>query len=184
MTSKEFEELLDDAYVASLPSDRFSQKYDDEEIAVEMLLMDSEGEFQQEDSEDDKPLSMLRTTLKKQVKEKISLQAIGLTQKAYRRAIMSGLTASTSASPNRVKSSSRRASSNVPPMELEKSKPYVPKEIRLTSSMHQPERTPRRRCALCSTKVHPVRIDWKCPTCEVPLCLGKEKTCSQTYHSN
>ncbi|KAG5878847.1 hypothetical protein JTB14_018986 [Gonioctena quinquepunctata] len=47
-----------------------SDENDDEEIAVGMLLMDSEGEFQQEDSEDDMPLSMLRTTMKKQVKEK------------------------------------------------------------------------------------------------------------------
>ncbi|KAG5891636.1 hypothetical protein JTB14_001806 [Gonioctena quinquepunctata] len=77
--SKEFEKLLDDAYVGSLSSDNESvdsdvidsdEKNDDEEIAVEMLLMASEGEFQQEDSEDDMPLSMLRTTQKKQVKEK------------------------------------------------------------------------------------------------------------------
>ncbi|KAG5893818.1 hypothetical protein JTB14_027855 [Gonioctena quinquepunctata] len=46
------------------------EKNYDEEIAVEMLLMDSEGEFQQKDSEDDLPLSMLCTTLEKQVKEK------------------------------------------------------------------------------------------------------------------
>ncbi|KAG5884092.1 hypothetical protein JTB14_001298 [Gonioctena quinquepunctata] len=69
MTSKEFEELLDDAYVDSLTSDNESVDSDvidsdernyDEEIAIEMLLMDSEGEFQQEDSEDDMPLSMLK----------------------------------------------------------------------------------------------------------------------------
>lgn len=104
------------------------------------------------------------------------------TSKAFRRAIVAGLTASTLASSNRVKSSSRRASSHVPQLEIKKSKPYVPQEIRLTSSMHQPERTSRRRCALCSTKAHPVRTDWKCSTCEVPLCLGKEKNCFQTYH--
>ncbi|KAG5890233.1 hypothetical protein JTB14_031160 [Gonioctena quinquepunctata] len=59
MTSKEFEELLDDAYVDFLPFDNESvdsdEKNYDEEIAVEMLLMPSEGEFQLEDSEDDMP---------------------------------------------------------------------------------------------------------------------------------
>ncbi|KAG5888049.1 hypothetical protein JTB14_032858 [Gonioctena quinquepunctata] len=76
MTSKEFEELLDDAYVDSLPSDNESVDSDvidsDEKNYDEEIAVDSKGKFQQEDSEDDMPLSMLRTTLKKQVKGKVS----------------------------------------------------------------------------------------------------------------
>ena len=40
----------------------------------------------------------------------------------------------------------------------------------------------RRRCALCSTKAKQVRTDWECSVCEVPLCLGKQKSWFQDYH--
>lgn len=56
-------------------------------------------------------------------------------------------------------------------------------EIRLTSAAHQPQRTTRRRCALCSTKKKPIRSDWACITCNVALCLGKDKDCFQKFHS-
>ncbi|KAG5869906.1 hypothetical protein JTB14_017570 [Gonioctena quinquepunctata] len=56
--------------------------------------------------------------------------------------------------------------------------------MRLTQSAHQPVRTSQRRCALCSSGEFEIRTNWLCSVCEVPLCLGKNKTCFQTYHSN
>lgn len=67
-------------------------------------------------------------------------------------------------------------------MPIKKHKPSVSSSIRLTSSAHQPVRTTRRRCAICSTKVTDIRTNWQCSICKVPLCLGKNKTCFQSYH--
>lgn len=66
--------------------------------------------------------------------------------------------------------------------EVQKKSRKVPPEVRFTSSSHQPVRSTRRRCALCSTKANPVRSDWACTVCEVGLCLGKNKDCFQRYH--
>ncbi|KAJ8939274.1 hypothetical protein NQ318_015232 [Aromia moschata] len=63
-----------------------------------------------------------------------------------------------------------------------KPKPCVSNSIRLTASSHQPIRTTRRRCAMCSTKNNDVRTNWQCSVCNVPLCLGKSKACFQSYH--
>lgn len=67
---------------------------------------------------------------------------------------------------------------------IKKNKPYVPLQIRTTESAHQPARDTRRRCALCSTSKKQIRTDWICSICNVPLCLGKNKTCFQNYHEN
>lgn len=98
------------------------------------------------------------------------------TAKNFRRAIINGLVAPA------IVSTSKRSNDTHPQIQIKKSKPFVPKEIRLNSSTHQPERASRRRCALCSTKAKPVRTDWTCNTCQVPLCLGKQKSCFQNYH--
>lgn len=65
---------------------------------------------------------------------------------------------------------------------IQKKSRNVPPEVRFTSSSHQPIRSTRRRCALCSTKDRAVRSDWACTICEVALCLGKAKDCFQKYH--
>jgi hypothetical protein len=62
-------------------------------------------------------------------------------------------------------------------------KPYVSKHIRLEKSRHQPESSTSRRCVVCSTKRNPVRTIWSCNTCKVPLCVKKDKSCFQSYHS-
>ncbi|XP_050705681.1 piggyBac transposable element-derived protein 4-like [Eriocheir sinensis] len=77
----------------------------------------------------------------------------------------------------------KRSATNESPLEIKKSKPTVPVEIRRKESSHQPKRSTRRRCALCSTKTKEVRTDWVCSVCEVPLCLGKKKECLQKYHA-
>ncbi|KAJ8930305.1 hypothetical protein NQ314_016924 [Rhamnusium bicolor] len=64
---------------------------------------------------------------------------------------------------------------------IQKRSRKVPPEFRFTSSSHQPIRSTRRRCALCSTKANPTRSDWACTICEVGLCLGKTKDCFQRY---
>lgn len=98
------------------------------------------------------------------------------TAKNFRRAIINGLIAPV------LVSKSKRSNDDQPPVQIKKSKKFVPMEVRLNSSLHQPERATRRRCALCSTKAKPVRTDWICNTCKVPLCLGKQKSCFQNYH--
>ena len=72
--------------------------------------------------------------------------------------------------------------SSKPPIQISNSKPSVSVEVRRTSSSHLPERSTRRRCALCSTKKDEVRTSWACTVCKVPLCMGK-KLCFNKYHS-
>lgn len=97
--------------------------------------------------------------------------------KDFRRNIIDGLVAHTLVSLH-----SRRKNIG-PAIQIKKSKPFVPDEIRLCSVAHQPVRSSRRRCGLCSSKAKPVRTDWQCSTCQVPLCLGKEKQCFQIFHN-
>lgn len=101
-----------------------------------------------------------------------------MTAKNFRREIVNGLVAST------LVSSKRKASSNQVQIQRKKSKPFIPESVRLHAAEHQPERGSRRRCALCSTKAKPVRTDWLCTTCKVPLCLGKQKSCFQLFHQS
>ncbi|KAL4152779.1 hypothetical protein QTP88_000612 [Uroleucon formosanum] len=63
------------------------------------------------------------------------------------------------------------------PVSIKKGKPTVSPSIRMEQSAHQPTRSTRRRCTLCSTKDNETRTNWKCSICDVPLCLGKNKTC-------
>lgn len=103
-----------------------------------------------------------------------------MSSKDFRRAISQELVAPAHVA-SRQKNQPKRKS--VPSAtEISKSKPFVPKSIRLENSAHQPMRTTRRRCAKCSTKDAQVRTDWMCSICEVPLCLGKRKTCFQDFH--
>lgn len=97
-----------------------------------------------------------------------------LSMKDFRRQVSEGLVANIL-----VKNLSLPAELSLP---IKKHKPYVSKIIRLTASNHQPTRTTRRRCAVCSTKNNDVRTNWQCSVCNVPLCLGKLKTCFQSYH--
>lgn len=102
-----------------------------------------------------------------------------ISAKDFRRSIMNGLVSETLISKKRPSTSSSCAK-----LEIKKSKPFVPPEIRHQSSKHQPERSSRRRCALCSTKAKQIRTEWICSICQVPLCLGKNKSCFQTYHNS
>jgi hypothetical protein len=106
-----------------------------------------------------------------------SLELPYLSSKDFRRAVIDGLVAERLVS-------NKRQSTNSQPIQIKKSKPFTPTEIRLTSSTHQPQRSSRRRCALCSTKSKQVRTDWICTVCQVPLCLTKNKSCFQSYHTN
>lgn len=78
---------------------------------------------------------------------------------------------------------SRRISASRIPVTIKRYKKFVPKDIRLKGARHQPAYSTRRRCALCSTKLNQVRTNWICVMCNVPLCLGKNKTCFEKYHS-
>jgi len=99
-----------------------------------------------------------------------------ISAKDFRRSVINGLLSETLVNPKR--------NSFIPSeVEIKKFKPYVPIEIRQQSSAHQPTRGTRRRCAVCSTKANPVRTDWLCSICKVPLCLGKNKDCFQNYHA-
>lgn len=79
--------------------------------------------------------------------------------------------------------SRKRLSVSRIPVTVKKHRRFVPKEVRLKDSSHQPTYTSRRRCALCSTKAKQIRTNWMCSRCDVPLCLGKNKTCFERYHS-
>lgn len=68
------------------------------------------------------------------------------------------------------------------PIQIKRHKPHQAEAIRLTQSAHQPIRATRRRCAICSSKEFEVRTNWLCSVCQVPLCLGKNKSCFQKYH--
>lgn len=101
-----------------------------------------------------------------------------LSMKNFRRQVSEGLVSN-----NLVK----RLSLPVPTelsLPIKKHKPSVSKSVRLTASAHQPMRTTRRRCAVCSTKNNDIRTNWQCSVCNVPLCLGALKTCFQSYHRN
>lgn len=74
--------------------------------------------------------------------------------------------------------------SPVMPKYLKKGSLYVPKEVCLEQSAHQPQRSTRRRCNHCSLKEKEVRTDWICSVCEVPLCLGKVKNCFAKHHKS
>jgi len=102
-----------------------------------------------------------------------------ISAKDFRRSIINGLVSETVVNKKRPSTSLSCAK-----LEIKKSKPFVPSEIRHQSSKHQPERSSRRRCALCSTKAKQIRTDWICSICQVPLCLGKFKSCFQTYHNS
>lgn len=99
-----------------------------------------------------------------------------ITLKEFRRKVIDGLLAE-----KLVEIKSKREIHGEP---IQKKSRKVPLEVRLTSSSHQPIRSTRRRCALCSTKANPMRSDWACGVCEVALCLGKNKDCFQRYHSS
>lgn len=97
-----------------------------------------------------------------------------LNMKSFRREVISNLTANTLTS-----KMSLPTEISVP---IKKRKPTIAPQIRMEQSAHQPMRTTRRRCAFCSTKKQDIRTNWKCSVCGVPLCLGKQKNCFQSYH--
>lgn len=97
-----------------------------------------------------------------------------ISHKDFRRAVVTGLVAEKLVHLKTTRSSS--------PLCIKKHKPTVSMEIRLESSAHQPERSTRRRCAVCSTKQIQIRTEWTCSVCKVPLCLSKFRTCFQQYH--
>ena len=97
-----------------------------------------------------------------------------LSMKDFRKEIIRYLTAKT------IVKNRGPKSTNV--VAIKKKKPFVPIEVRFTESFHQPKRDTRRPCAKCSTSKKQVRTDWICSACEVPLCLGKKKSCFQDYH--
>lgn len=63
-------------------------------------------------------------------------------------------------------------------------KARISEQIRFEQSEHQPERTGSRRCAVCSTKMKPVRTVWSCSTCKVGLCIKHDKLCFSKFHNS
>lgn len=104
------------------------------------------------------------------------------TNKDFRREVYKGLLAprivaviATAPSGSKVNSFS--------PVAIKTHKPFVDKSIRQESSKHQPVHSTSRRCAVCSSRKHPVRTVWMCTVCKVPLCLRAGKDCFRSYHS-
>lgn len=97
-----------------------------------------------------------------------------ISHKDFRRGVVDGLIAKKLVNIKKPKSTSS--------LQIKRHKPTVSAEIRLESSAHQPERTTRRRCALCSTIEKQVRTEWSCSICKLPLCLSKSRSCFQEYH--
>ncbi|XP_029824862.2 piggyBac transposable element-derived protein 4 [Ixodes scapularis] len=104
-------------------------------------------------------------------------EAERMTMKDFRHSVISSLTAEA-----QVASKAKRRSSTDAAVQLKKSKPRVDTNVRLTESKHQPKRCTHPRCARCSTKTKPSRTTWMCETCDVPLCLRKEKNCFSDCH--
>ena len=68
---------------------------------------------------------------------------------------------------------------------LIRQKPKVPDVARTGKVAHLPGiRNARRRGAHCSTKAIEKRTKFYCLTCQVPLCIQKQKNCFQEFHKS
>lgn len=103
-----------------------------------------------------------------------------LNNKDFRRNVYHGLLSKKLVEVQSPHSAKKRSKSNI---EISNHKPHVSKHMRLTESKHQPIQDSSRRCSMCSTKKKPARTKWICSTCKVPLCIKKDKTCFQDYHT-
>ena len=72
-----------------------------------------------------------------------------------------------------------RPSSDQPSSSFKKVVPY---EVRYKNALHMPERSTSLRCAHCSTLKDVHRTIWKCSTCQVGLCLNKDRNCFALFH--
>ncbi|XP_051170607.1 piggyBac transposable element-derived protein 4-like [Leptopilina boulardi] len=62
-------------------------------------------------------------------------------------------------------------------------KPKISTTMRFSQVPHLPTvLSTQRRCVCCSTKSIPCRTSFFCSTCNVPLCIKKEKNCFQKFH--
>lgn len=77
-------------------------------------------------------------------------------------------------------SKKRRSAEQAP----NKYKKIIPTEVRHDRAAHMPLRCGSLRCAHCSTAKHVHRTTWKCSTCDVGLCLNKERNCFFKFHEN
>lgn len=82
-----------------------------------------------------------------------------------------------------VRSKTLKLSPATTSVEIRAHKPHVDMNIRQQSASHLPLHSTMKRCARCSTKQKPVRSTWTCSTCNVALCLGKDKNCFQVFHN-
>jgi hypothetical protein len=87
--------------------------------------------------------------------------------KDFRRQVVDGLVAEKFVSLN-----NKRDSRYNSPTCIRKHKPHVPTEVRLTGSAHQPQRSTRRRCGLCSTTEKQVRTEWICIGCSFNILVA------------
>lgn len=63
-------------------------------------------------------------------------------------------------------------------------KENIPKEIRLDQAQYTPEcGLTFRRCNHCSTKKEPLRTEWLCTICKIPLCNNAARNCFSLYHT-
>lgn len=79
-------------------------------------------------------------------------------------------------------SSAKRSSKNSVEREPNKFKKIIPLEVRYDQCAHMPVRCGSLRCANCSTTKDVHRTIWKCSTCDVGLCLNKDRNCFLNFH--
>jgi len=70
------------------------------------------------------------------------------------------------------------------PVSIKKGKPTVSPSIRMEHSAHQPTRSTRRRCTVCSTKDNGNMYKLEMFNLLCSVMLGKNKTCFLQYHSS
>lgn len=99
-----------------------------------------------------------------------------MTLKEFRLSVARGLIGATSSSTN------KRGRNSVI-QEPNRYKKIIPVEVRHDQCAHLPVRCGSVRCAHCSTSKDVHRTIWKCSTCNVGLCLNKERNCFLTFHT-
>lgn len=96
-----------------------------------------------------------------------------LTLKQFRTSVARGLIGIVEPT-KRGRSSSGRPANNF--------KKVVLYEVRYSNAAHMPERSTSVRCGKCSTLRDAHRTIWKCSTCQVGLCLNKDRNCFALFH--
>lgn len=106
--------------------------------------------------------------------EKSNTDGKTLSLKEFRLSLVNGLIGADPETPQR----GRRSSELV----INKYKPYVALERRISQAAHMPIHGNKVRCANCSSKKEPHRTRWHCSSCKVGLCLTEKNNCFNLFH--